>query len=135
MHRGRLLRYRALVRPRLSVRDGDPLMSETAPAPAGAAASPPRPAPAAEEDPQAKASRLETELQHLRSELRAGGKAVMRVLPPPSSLPWAAHPVPGERTEVPASAVPGLTEAAVNAGVNLIQEHCHGHRPAELHGP
>jgi hypothetical protein len=97
-------------------------MSENTPAPAGAPASPPRPAPAAEEDPQAKASRLETELQHLRSELRAGGKAVMRVLPPHSAMTWAGHTVTSEPTEVPASAVAGLHEAALNAGVNLIQE-------------
>ena len=47
----------------------------------------------------------------------------MRVLPPHSSMTWAGHTVTSEPTEVPASAVPGLTEAALNAGVNLIQEH------------
>lgn len=76
-----------------------------------------------DEDKQAKAGRLEGELQKLRSELRAGAKAVLRVLPPHNSMTWAGHTVTGEPTEVPASAVPGLTEAALNAGVELVQEH------------
>ena len=75
------------------------------------------------EDPQARASRLEVELRKLRADLAAGAKAVLRVLPPHSAMTWGGHTVTSEPTEVPASAVPGLTEAAQNAGVNLVQEH------------
>jgi hypothetical protein len=75
------------------------------------------------QDKQARAGRLEGELQKLRSELRAGAKAVMRVLPPHNSMTWAGHTVTDEPTEVPASAVAGLHEAALNAGVELIQEN------------
>ena len=76
----------------------------------------------AREDPQAQASRLEVELRKLRADLAAGAKAVLRVLPPHSSMTYGGITVTDQPTEVPASAVPGLYEAAQNAGVNLIQE-------------
>ncbi len=82
----------------------------------------PRPVPVTEEDPQAKATRLETELRRLRADLAAGAKAVLRVLPPHSSMTYGGITVTSQPTEVPASAVPGLHEAAQNAGVNLTQE-------------
>ena len=78
--------------------------------------------PAVDEDKQARAGQLEAELAKLRGELIAGEKAVLRVLAPHSSMTWAGHTVTDEPTEVPASAVPGLSEAAINAGVKLIQE-------------
>src|ERR1035438_1196131 len=92
---------------------------------AAAALAAPATTPGAPDGPggkQARAGRLEGELQKLRSELRAGAKAIMRVLPPHSSMTWAGRTVTSEPTEVPVSAVAGLHEAALNAGVELIQE-------------
>jgi hypothetical protein len=88
----------------------------------GPLATPPAAPPVAAEDPTAKATRLESELRELRADIRAGAQAVMRVLAPHSSMTWAGHTVTSEPTTVPASAVPGLQEAAINAGVKLIQE-------------
>lgn len=78
--------------------------------------------PAASQDASGLAAKLEAQLADLRAEAIAGAKAVLRVLPPHSAMTWAGHTVTDEPTEVPASAVPGLSEAAINAGVKLIQE-------------
>lgn len=74
------------------------------------------------EDPAARAGRLEAELQQLRADLRAGAKMLLRVLPPHSSMTWGGITVTDEPTQVPASAVPGLQDAAAAAGVNLSME-------------
>ena len=46
----------------------------------------------------------------------------LRVGPPHESMTWAGITVTALPTEVPASALAGLYEAAGNAGVNLILE-------------
>ena len=93
-------------------------------APLAAPVTPPAHVPpgAGDADPESRAARLEDELAKIRAEAITGLKAVLRVLPPHSSMTWAGHTVTSDPTEVPASAVPGLSEAAMNAGVKLIQE-------------
>jgi hypothetical protein len=51
-----------------------------------------------------------------------GDTVRLRVGPPHASLTWAGITVTDLPTEVPASAMAGLYEAAGNAGVNLILE-------------
>jgi hypothetical protein len=79
--------------------------------------------PAAAEDQSGLAAKLEEELAKLRADATAGEKAVMRVLAPHSSMTWGGVTVTDQPTTVPAHTVPGLTEAALNAGVKIIQEH------------
>ena len=79
--------------------------------------------PAAEQDASGLAAKLEAQLAELRADAIAGEKAVMRVLAPHSSMTWNGITVTDEPTQVPAHAVPGLQEAAGNAGVELVQEH------------
>jgi len=51
-----------------------------------------------------------------------GATVTLRVGPPHASLTWAGITVTDLPTEVPASTMAGLYEAAGNAGVNLILE-------------
>ena len=87
----------------------------------GPLASPP--APVAAGDPSGLAAKLEGELAQLRADAIAGEKAILRVLAPHSSMTFGGITVTGEPTPVPAHAVSGLQEAALNAGVELVQEH------------
>ncbi len=52
----------------------------------------------------------------------AGRTVTLRVGPPHESMTWAGITVTVLPTEVPASSMAGLYEAAGNAGVNLILE-------------
>ena len=73
-------------------------------------------------DHRSRLAEIEAEAVRLRAGMIAGLKAVLRVVPPHSSLTWGGYTVTSDPTEVPASAVPGLQEAAGSAGVTLIQE-------------
>jgi hypothetical protein len=65
---------------------------------------------------------LEAELQRLRGEAIAGGKALLRVLPPHVLFSHAGVTVGAEPTPVPDKLVPALMHAAAGAGVSLTQE-------------
>lgn len=99
-----------------AVTEPEAAVTEPAPAPE------PEPAAPAAPEPSGRAGELEAELAKIRSEAIAGLKAILRVLPPHSSMTYGGITVTDQPTEVPAHAVAGLSEAAANAGVKLIQE-------------
>jgi hypothetical protein len=65
---------------------------------------------------------LEAELQRLRGAAVAGGKALLRVLPPHVLFTHAGVTVGTGPTPVPERLVPALMAAAGGAGVTLTQE-------------
>jgi hypothetical protein len=94
-------------------------VAEAAPEPVTPPAPEPAPAPAVH---SSRAAEITDELEKIRADVLKGITAVLRVLPPHSSFTYGGVTITNQPTTVAAEHVPGLTEAAANSGVTLVQE-------------